>query len=270
MACPRLGARARRKRDFIWSSPRVKTNCTSDVRMVSLRSFRLRLRIIILFLAMPLQLRHVQALLSMSAARLGRPSRARSTRGGSVRIHSNSRTDENFEAAPYWVTLPWDDLKFELASLEDDGDESIGKSEAVGEGPRGSAGLGRIASFEDLKRTFANNENRFHGKDSSGTSNFVEAAEGFSPAWSPVEKLVVRDTVVYVKRDDLLRLQGPNLSGNKARKLLALLDTLERETLEEGGERGVKAIVSHGGHQVRECEEIHDCIKKNRLAALHL
>ena len=39
---------------------------------------------------------------------------------------------------------------------------------------------------------------------------------------SPVEKVLVRNRVVYFKRDDLLRLQGSNVSGNKARKLFAL------------------------------------------------
>lgn len=39
---------------------------------------------------------------------------------------------------------------------------------------------------------------------------------------SPVEKILVKNRLVYVKRDDLLRLPGSNVSGNKARKLYSL------------------------------------------------
>lgn len=39
---------------------------------------------------------------------------------------------------------------------------------------------------------------------------------------SPVEEKIVAGRRVYIKRDDLLRLHGSQISGNKARKLLAI------------------------------------------------
>jgi 1-aminocyclopropane-1-carboxylate deaminase len=39
---------------------------------------------------------------------------------------------------------------------------------------------------------------------------------------SPVEILSIRGRDIYIKRDDLLRLENSNVSGNKARKMLAL------------------------------------------------
>jgi hypothetical protein len=39
---------------------------------------------------------------------------------------------------------------------------------------------------------------------------------------SPVEEKTIRNRQIYIKRDDLLRLHGSQVSGNKARKMLAL------------------------------------------------
>ena len=39
---------------------------------------------------------------------------------------------------------------------------------------------------------------------------------------SPVELISIRDKTIYFKRDDRIRLKNSNVSGNKARKMLAL------------------------------------------------
>ena len=58
---------------------------------------------------------------------------------------------------------------------------------------------------------------------------------------SPVERLLVRDRLVYVKRDDLLRLADSNVGGNKARKFLSLNEL--------AAEKFPDVIVSYGGPQ---------------------
>ena len=58
---------------------------------------------------------------------------------------------------------------------------------------------------------------------------------------SPVEVVVVRDRIVYIKRDDLLRLRSSHVSGNKARKLLGLNEMSLQEF--------PRAVVSYGGPQ---------------------
>ena len=64
----------------------------------------------------------------------------------------------------------------------------------------------------------------------------------FSPEQpSPVHLSLVRDRMVYIKRDDHLQLKGSNVSGNKARKFLAL-NELPMEDFPD-------AIVSYGGPQ---------------------
>ena len=61
------------------------------------------------------------------------------------------------------------------------------------------------------------------------------------PAPSPAERLLVRDRLVHVKRDDLLRLPSSHVGGNKARKFLSL-DALPSEEFPD-------ALVSFGGPQ---------------------
>jgi len=61
------------------------------------------------------------------------------------------------------------------------------------------------------------------------------------PSSSPVERLLIRDRLVYVKRDDLLHLPCSNVSGNKARKFLSLNNIPASEFPD--------AIVSYGGPQ---------------------
>ena len=58
---------------------------------------------------------------------------------------------------------------------------------------------------------------------------------------SPVERLLIRDRLVYIKRDDLLRLSKSNVSGNKARKFLSL-NELAAENFPD-------VVVSYGGPQ---------------------
>lgn len=58
---------------------------------------------------------------------------------------------------------------------------------------------------------------------------------------SPMEAIFVRDRLVYLKRDDLLRLKGSNVSGNKARKMFAL-NQIPAKNFPD-------CIVSYGGPQ---------------------
>ncbi|GMH81530.1 hypothetical protein TrVE_jg1069 [Triparma verrucosa] len=81
---------------------------------------------------------------------------------------------------------------------------------------------------------------------SSGLAEFSDLIQNFSS--SPIEKLLLRDSLlIYVKRDDLLRLRGPGVTGNKARKMLSLVQS--GLSNDEGEGKKVNAIVSHGGHQ---------------------
>jgi 1-aminocyclopropane-1-carboxylate deaminase/D-cysteine desulfhydrase-like pyridoxal-dependent ACC family enzyme len=74
------------------------------------------------------------------------------------------------------------------------------------------------------------------------------AAEASPPPSSPVDVIVVRDRAVYLKRDDQLRLEGSQISGNKARKMLTLARH-NRGGGEGGGGCFPSCIVSHGGPQ---------------------
>lgn len=58
---------------------------------------------------------------------------------------------------------------------------------------------------------------------------------------SPVEERMILGRRVFVKRDDLLRLRGSNISGNKARKMLTLNEIPADEFPE--------CLVSYGGPQ---------------------
>lgn len=60
---------------------------------------------------------------------------------------------------------------------------------------------------------------------------------------SPVDTVLVRDRIVYVKRDDKLRLPGSQISGNKARKMMTLNDMMMAWT------NFPSCVVSHGGPQ---------------------
>ncbi|KAL7528402.1 hypothetical protein ACHAXR_002432 [Thalassiosira sp. AJA248-18] len=61
------------------------------------------------------------------------------------------------------------------------------------------------------------------------------------PSPSSVERLLIRDRLVYIKRDDVLHLPSSNISGNKARKFLSLNNIPACDFPD--------AIVSYGGPQ---------------------
>lgn len=80
------------------------------------------------------------------------------------------------------------------------------------------------------------------GKASArGISDDDSEVKIISPAPSTVERLLVRDRMVLVKRDDALHLPSSNVSGNKARKFQSLNDIPAIEFPD--------AIVSYGGPQ---------------------
>lgn len=62
------------------------------------------------------------------------------------------------------------------------------------------------------------------------------------PSQSSVERLVIRDRICFIKRDDNLFLPGSNISGNKARKFLSLNNLPADDEFPD-------ALVSYGGHQ---------------------
>ena len=66
-----------------------------------------------------------------------------------------------------------------------------------------------------------------------------EQAQGNFP--SPVEAILVRDRLLYLKRDDLLRLPGSQVSGNKARKMFSLCALPD--------DKFPQCLVSYGGPQ---------------------
>ncbi|GMH69335.1 hypothetical protein TL16_g05133 [Triparma laevis f. inornata] len=91
----------------------------------------------------------------------------------------------------------------------------------------------------------------------TGIAEFSDLIQNFSS--SPVEKLIIRDSLlVYIKRDDLLRLRGPGISGNKARKMLSLITSSLQSNSNPNPNSSspdttptppINSLVSHGGHQ---------------------
>ena len=55
-----------------------------------------------------------------------------------------------------------------------------------------------------------------------GNNIICEETKVMSPTPSSVERLLIRDRLVYIKRDDALHLPYSNISGNKGRKFLSL------------------------------------------------
>jgi hypothetical protein len=111
--------------------------------------------------------------------------------------------------------------------------------------------------MDDLMEDLLNNDN-FHGNQnvSSAAMPQESPAGGWrSIDWdalksnikqsvvspSPVDVVMVRDRLVYLKRDDQLRLPGSQISGNKARKMLALNDLAKEDF--------PTCLVSYGGPQ---------------------
>jgi 1-aminocyclopropane-1-carboxylate deaminase len=58
---------------------------------------------------------------------------------------------------------------------------------------------------------------------------------------SPVEQKTIRNRTVYIKRDDLMRLEGSQISGNKARKMLTMNEISAKDF--------PTCLVSYGGPQ---------------------
>ena len=84
-----------------------------------------------------------------------------------------------------------------------------------------------------------NNNNHHHKEQQNGIADYSDLILTFDV--SPVEKVMVRNKSLFLKRDDLLRLSDSHLSGNKARKLF-YLNQLSCEEFP-------KVLVSYGGPQ---------------------
>lgn len=78
---------------------------------------------------------------------------------------------------------------------------------------------------------------------------------------SPVDSIVVRDRIVYIKRDDQLRLKGSQISGNKARKMYALNQIPPDEF--------PSCIVSYGGPQSNAMLAIAAVVRHKNDSAVH-
>ncbi|CAJ1934476.1 unnamed protein product [Cylindrotheca closterium] len=78
---------------------------------------------------------------------------------------------------------------------------------------------------------------------------------------SPVEEKLIAGRRVYIKRDDLLRLHGSQISGNKARKLLAMNEVPYNEF--------PSCLVSYGGPQSNSMLALAALVNyKNRQASV--
>ena len=75
----------------------------------------------------------------------------------------------------------------------------------------------------------------------NGTSSLRSNATALPYTSSPVEQKVIQGRTVHIKRDDLLRLHGSQISGNKARKMLAMNEIPIADF--------PKTVVSYGGPQ---------------------
>jgi 1-aminocyclopropane-1-carboxylate deaminase len=93
----------------------------------------------------------------------------------------------------------------------------------------------RLSSFDellgDVERLLAEDEDLSSSalKDSSLSNNAWKQLDWKDISLrdvkpSPVEERMIQGRRIFVKRDDLLRLPGSQISGNKARKMLALND----------------------------------------------
>ena len=81
-----------------------------------------------------------------------------------------------------------------------------------------------------------------HSQDNNNNNNSNKLQNVFAPIQpSPIETKLINDKIIYIKRDDLLHLRNSNVSGNKARKMLAL-NELSVEQFPD-------VVVSYGGPQ---------------------
>ena len=93
----------------------------------------------------------------------------------------------------------------------------------------------------NLHQTINNSINTTTGIRNNNIINDGDATKVKYPSPSSMERLLIRDRIVLLKRDDLLHLPSSNISGNKARKFLALNNIPATEFPD--------AIVSYGGPQ---------------------
>lgn len=101
-------------------------------------------------------------------------------------------------------------------------------------------------STKDLPKISAPEHNSENGQTQNGWKEIrweslrsCDFREEVLPGPSSVERVLVKNKLVHVKRDDQLRLPGSQISGNKARKMFAL-DQLKDFP---------KCVVSYGGPQ---------------------
>jgi hypothetical protein len=117
-----------------------------------------------------------------------------------------------------------------------------------------------FSNLDDLMEDLLNNDNAHGSRNISSVTTTGMPRESPAGGWrsidwnaqkanikqpaispSPVDVVMVRDRLVYLKRDDQLRLPGSQISGNKARKMLALNDLAKEDF--------PTCLVSYGGPQ---------------------
>ena len=116
--------------------------------------------------------------------------------------------------------------------------------------PANIVGTGRVRRFSklddfmgDVDRMLADLSTGDGTLDANRPWRYIDTGESqFSKtAPSPVEEKTIQGRRVFIKRDDLLRLSGSQISGNKARKMLAI-NEVPAETFP-------RCVVSYGGPQ---------------------
>lgn len=116
--------------------------------------------------------------------------------------------EESFDKAGRWMTIDYDNIPIDKQLLPQDGSTNI------------------------------QNSNR-NANDNDKSNSLQNVFAPIHP--SPVEAKLIKDKLVYIKRDDLLHLRNSNVSGNKARKMLAL-NELNVDDFPD-------VVVSYGGPQ---------------------
>ena len=137
-----------------------------------------------------------------------------------------SSSSSSSSSSTGWINP--DTLLFRDATIRDYRGTTDGTN-AVGGGLGGGGGGGGGGGDDD-------DDNVVYDGDDNNSD-----AKVMYPASSPIERLLVRDRLVYVKRDDALHLPGSNVCGNKGRKFLSL-DGIPPSDFPD-------AIVSYGGPQ---------------------
>jgi hypothetical protein len=133
-----------------------------------------------------------------------------------TRIHSNNAPNQN-PPFPSDDDCSYGEIKFEKRSF----------------------GNWRTIDWKGIANDFNYSQSEIRGSAIADIDQLIPTA---SPdCSSPIEKCIIRDRIVYIKRDDLIHLTDSNVSGNKARKMLAL-NEIPVEDFPD-------SIVSYGGPQ---------------------